>query len=217
MASPSGAHTIEQEQRYWINQMRDDELAFANLYLNKATTGYTNSQCYMFTHPTVKSRQVGYRNAQRLLSSYIISKYLDAMRAEATHHTIMALDEMKEDLTVQIKGYDFLFEGVVTWEDTPEGRIAFVDNLSQVPEKLRKYINGYTYHEDSEGYELHLRSYPGRESDRNKARELLAKMQGGLIEKRDLTVRGGIISEEIKAGTSSEDAAKIYKRVMRGD
>jgi len=141
---------------------------------------------------------------------------MTAMRHEAVSNTIMALDELKEDLTIQIRGYDFLFESVVTWEDTPEGRIAFVDELGQVPLPLRKYVTGYTYHAGSEGYELHLRVYPGRESDRNKARELLAKMQGGLIEKRDLTVRGGII-EEITELTSTEDAAKIYKRTMKGE
>lgn len=217
MASPSGARTIEQEQRYWINQMRDDELAFANLYLGKPATGYTNWQCYMMTHSVVTSRRTAERNAARMLRTFAVAKYLDAMRAQVISDTIMDLDELKEDLTIQIKGYEFLFAGVVTWEDTPDGRLAFVDHLGDVPESLRKYVDGHTYHPESEGYELHLRAYPGRESDRNKARELLAKMQGGLIEKRDVTVRGGIIAEEIKEGTSAEAAAKIYKRVMKGE
>ncbi len=217
MSSGSDARNYEQEQRYWQNQMREDELAFANLYLNKAVTGYTNVQCYSLSHSKCRNLTVAHRLAARMLHTFAVEKYIEAMRDQSVSDTIMSLDELKEDLTIQVKGYDFLFDGVVTWEDTPEGRLAFVDTLGAVPEALRKYVNGYTYHVDSEGYELHLREYPGRESDRNKARELLAKMQGGLIEKRDLTVRGGMIAEEIKESTTDEEAAKIYKRVMRGE
>ena len=215
MSGASNARTYEQEQRYWVNQLRDDEVAFANLHINKPVTGYTDVQCYQLTHARCKSAVSAHHMAARMLNTFAVEKYIESMRDQSLSDTIMSIDELKEDLTIQVKGYDFLFKGIVTWEDTPEGRIAFVDKLSDVPESLRQYVNGYKYHEESEGYELFLREYPGRESDRNKARELLAKMQGGLIEKRDLTVRGAILTEKIKDDTTAEEAAKIYKRFMR--
>lgn len=215
MATASGARNYEQEQRHWVNQLRDDQLAFANLILNKPINGFSNVECYAQSHPgATSSRAYMAVMAQRMLRCYEVDGYLAAMRQETVEGTIMSLDEMKEDLTVQIRGYEFLFEGFVAWEDTPAGRIAFVDRLDLVPESLRKYVTGHQYHAESEGYQLFLKQYSGKESDKNKARELLAKMQGGLIDKKEVNINAAVAGVSINDDTSPEDAAAIYARVM---
>ena len=114
MASVTNARTHEQEQKYWVGQLADHELAFCNLYLNKVVTGYTNIQCYMLTHPECRSLSSAGRCSTRMLRTYAVEKYLESMRHESVSNTLMSLDELKEDLTIQIKGYGFLFDGVVT-------------------------------------------------------------------------------------------------------
>ncbi len=216
MPSASGARTWDDEAEYWSLQLRNDELEFANLVLSKAANGYTLAQCYGLTHPKVETRlHTAY--AERMKSTHAVSGYLQAMRQETISDTIMSLDELREDLTIQIRGYDHLFDGLVTWEDTPIGRIAFVDRLSDVPVKLRRYVNGHQYHAESEGYELYLRQYPGKEADKNKARQLLAQMQGGLVDRKEVNVTGALIQERIENGMSDTDAEKIYKRAMRSE
>jgi hypothetical protein len=170
----------------------------------------------MLTH--TKTRSVAHAGAQatRMLRSYPVAKYIEAMQHETISDTIMCLDELKEDLTVQIRGYDWLFEGYVSWELTDEGRIAFCSALERVPQRLWRYVIGHTYHEECEGYELHLREYPGRESDKNKARELLAKMQGGLIDRKEHTVKAVSAHKDIEDMTPDELAA-FYKQTMHNE
>ena len=215
MATASNARTYEQEQRYWVNQLRDDQLNFANLILNKGVNGFSNVEAYVQTHPdNHSSREVQAVTAYRMLHCYEVEGYMAAMRQEVVEGVIMSMAEMKEDLTVQIRGYEFLFEGYVTWEDTPSGRIAFVDRLDLVPERLRKYITGHQYYAESEGYQIFLKQYSGKESDKNKARELLAKMQGGLIDRKEVNINAVVAGQVIDDDTSAEDAAAIYARVM---
>ena len=214
--TPSEASNLENEAEYWAGKLRTDELDFANLVLNKALNGYNHGQCYKLTHPKYtgvgKSVQaIGWRMA----NSYHVAGYMQAMRHEAIGDTIMGLEELKEDLTIQIRGYDWLFDGVVYWEDTPTGRMALVDNLDEVPAKLRRYVNGHQYHIESESYELHLRQYAGKESDKNKARELLAKMQGGLIERKEVNLTGAIVASQLDKEMSDDEAAALYKQTMR--
>lgn len=216
MPTPSDAKNYEEEQEYWAAKLRIDELEFANLYLNKAVNGYTSMQCYKLSHPNANGNAKTLQTcADRTVKAWNVAGYIQAMRQETVSESIMGLDELKEDLTIQVRGYDHLFEGVVYWEDTPTGRIAFVDSLGDVPEPLRKYVNGHQYHSESEGYELFLRQYPGKEADKNKARQLLAQMQGGLIDRKDINLGGAIVAEKIDAEMTDEDAAAVYKRVMR--
>ncbi len=216
MPTPSKATNYEQEIEYWAAKLRADELEFANLYLNRTVNGYTIGQCYQLTHPNSTSTYASLQaNGRRTAHSYSVSGYIQAMRQESVGDTIMGLDELKEDLTIQIRGYDHLFEGYVVWEETPIGRVAFVDKLEDVPERLKKYVNGHLYHAESEGYELYLRQYPGKESDKNKARELLAKMQGGLIERKEVSLNGVLATELIDKRMTDSEVEAAYKRVMR--
>lgn len=215
MASTSNAVDLSKEVAYWASRLRPDELEYANLYLNRSVNGYTAVQCYKLTHPNVTEKSAG-RMATRMIGSYNVAGYIQAMMHESVSDSVMCLEELKEDLTIQIRGYDWLFDGYVTWENTPMGRIAFVDSLEDVPPRLAKYVTGHQYHAESEGYELYLRQYSGKESDKNKARQLLIQMQGGLIDKKEIevTARGQV--QQITDEMSDDDAATVYKNFMRG-
>lgn len=207
--------TFEEEQLHWANQLREDEFEFANLYLQKAVNGYTSRQCYSLTHPNASFNSAATLCTQ-MLRSYPVSRYIEACRQETISSTVMGLEELKEDLTIQVRGYDHLFDGVVSWESTPDGLVAVCDRVDLVPARLRKYVNGYDYDEDNETYILHLREYPGKESDRNKARELLAKMQGGLVDRREHTIKGALAHAEVTDDMDANQVAGIYKSIMTG-
>ena len=216
MPTPSDASTLANEAEYWAGKLRSDELEFANLLLNKSINGYTQGQSYRLTHPNFNGLDKSADGiGNRMASSYHVAGYMQAMRQESVGDTIMGLEELKEDLTICVRGYDWLFDGYVYWEDTPTGRIACVDSLDDVPARLRRYVNGHQYHTESECYELHLRAYAGKESDKNKARELLAKMQGGLIERKEVMLTGGLVTAQLDKDMTDDEAAALYKRTMR--
>ena len=217
MPSPSSAKTWQEEIDYWARTLREDQLEFARLVSVRESEGNSLGDCYRITHPKASGSStrtldtLGYRMA----ASYTVRCYIKALQQEVVSEAIMGLDELRADLTIQVHGYEHLFDGYVEWVDGASGRIAFIEKLADIPEALRKYMDGYVYLTESEGYELLLRPYPGKESDRNTARKLLAQLQGGLIDKREVQLTATVVAGQIESTMSDDDAASIYKQVMR--
>ncbi len=200
------------------------QLLFADLYISDYANVQNGtvlvSDLYCEAFPDCKSTKSQRTNAWRLLRSVgPTSEYIEAVLATSGKNTtkgqIADLDELKEYMTKNMRGINELFEDILCSRMYPveskDGVIytsgLFVDDLDEIPQHLVKYITGAKLI-SGHGWLVKTNSSQA-DKDRNKCAEMLTKMQGGFIDKVEMSGPGGGAIQVTLSGDVKLDIRKI--------
>lgn len=176
--------------------------SYVSNYKSIANGTILSATLYQEAYPECKTAESARSNVTRLLNDVGAFKaYLAAVLAststKAVNNQIAGLDELKEYMTRNMRGINELFEDILCSRMYPvkseTGEIwtngLFVDNLDEIPQHLLKYIEGAR---ELENYGWLVKTkYSQADKDRNKCAEMLTRMQGGFIDKTEISGPGG--------------------------
>lgn len=189
-------------------ELTSEQLEFANLWITKPKHGMTDAECYMKAYPGSSPSTAKVNSSRLVRKSPKVMAYLAAHQAETTANNIASLDELKVSLTEMARAD---ITDVCQWDiadqvDETTGEVIGklpvpkVRKFEDVPPELRRMIKSITYTKAGPKIELY---------DRQRAMDMLIKMQGGYTEKVELSgPNGGPI---LTSDMTPEEATAAYR------
>lgn len=166
----------------------------------------TLGDIYMLAYPVCTDRDTASRQGSRLLVKGCQTRnYIDAMMEQIAFKedkkTVASLEEIREYFTRSVRGYEQLVEELVqtrlypvinkeTGEIVGHSTGLFVDDPEKIPPELLKYFDGFRQVAGCDGFLCSIKMSQA-DKDRNKCAEMLVKMQGGFIDKVELSGPNG--------------------------
>lgn len=197
---------MENELEALARKLSPAVLNFAREYIRRVkevqTGKITQSALYMECFANVKKETTAHVNASRLMrSGEPCRMYIDSVLQQHKTPDTASLDEIRGYLTKQVRGVEELLDEVLfeqiyqrinkeTGEVTGFAQGRFILSLDDIPQHLIRYVEGAQYNESVGAFQVYVKGEEATK-DRNKAAEMLVRMQGGFIDKQEVSGPGG--------------------------
>lgn len=199
-------------------ELKPETLKFANLWLDRATNGYSNTRCVLESYPGHHTEASAATTACRLLSSTKVLNYLDAMGSHALESVGESLSSRVEWWKRAASTAEELLESycqrvIIPGEDNDEQKHLWVASTDDIPNHLQQYVVRYKRYLLG-GYTLETRELFDPKT-RAKASENLDKITGNSIERVELSGTVGNIVQNVPEGATMEDIAQLYQGAVK--
>ncbi|MGI4260765.1 terminase small subunit [Klebsiella pneumoniae] len=184
-----------------------EQLEFANLYLTKSSHGMTDVECYQAAFPGCTKGTATVNSSRLVRHNPKVRAYLDAHNIERLADNIASLDELKVSLTEMVRAdiTELARWETVYGEDGGAVPVPCIRKFEDVPPELRRLIKSITYTKMGPKIEYY---------DKQRAMDMLIKMQGGYTERVELS--GRVDGVQISAEMTPEQATDIYRTMVKG-
>lgn len=196
------------------------ELKFADLYLSRTDTGYSNARCVLEAYPGHQDEKAAATTAWRLLHTDRVLNYLGAMGANAMESVGESFDSSVEYWRTRslpakelLQPYCELIEYVNDDNRKASGVRLWVKSMRDIPDRYQSYVEGYL---PWEGGWLVIEQDLYDAKARNTARQQLDKLVGNAIERIELSGVLGQVAAQLPESATAEDVAVLYTKMLTG-
>lgn len=197
-----------------LNALSEQELIFVELVSKRELTRMSRYACYQQAFGNNVSDRSACTLSWKLMKDPRIIAALDELRAEVIDETVASLNELRVQLTEMTRAdiTELCRWNVVEEIDEATGEVLsatpvpVIRRFEDVPPELRRMVKSITYTKMGPKLEFY---------DRQRAIELLVKMQGGLAPER-LEISGPDGGAVVTRDLSIESATELYRRSLEG-
>lgn len=203
------------EKKSALEDLSAQEVEFVKLYAARHVNRMPRYKIYNAAFNVEKNINCASTYAWRLLKEDRIRAAVAELTGEVFSDAVAGIEEIKEHLTSVMRGAASVMGDCVSWRISPvedkDGHyehIATVDDPDDIPHDLRQLVERYELLSDG-AYRVVF--YPDAlMREKLKAVEILAKMQGGFVERVELSGRdgGAIVTREM----TQEEATELYRK-----
>lgn len=195
------------------------ELKFADLYLSRTETGYSNAKCVLQAYPGHQDEKAAATTAWRLLHTPRVLNYLGAMGANALETIGESFDSCVEYWRIRstpakelLMPYCEMIEYVPEDERKSACVRLWVKRMRDIPNRYQSYVEGYL---PWEGGFLVIENEIYDAKQRNVARQQLDKLTGNAIERVELSGAVANLTATLPENASADDISQLYTKLLQ--
>lgn len=216
-----------------IQQRRFVDLVVKH-YADIETGKIQRAELYLRAYPKCNSTSMAVKSSSRAMGlSERPGQYVDmwlelnnSKQKRAEKRSIMSIEQLKEFNTRVIEGYDMLFDEILeqrvytiydkkSGERTGYETAYFVDDPNDIPKVLLKYVKSMDIIDGEPGVRVTI-AEAAAYKDRLKAADMLSKLQGGYVDRKEVALTGaggGPIKIE---GEIKVEVTNVVKKLLDG-
>lgn len=189
---------------------------FCDLYIQRDINSLSNSDIVSQVWPDINCPG---QKAARLLKRPDVNKYLIARQTDICQSVEMGLSEIRLRLAQDVRGIEDRFP-YLEWLPVRDekDRIKFkphILSVDDIPPEDRRYIA--MLEESDNGYYAVTLVDDLQPKDRNKAYEMLIRMQGGFNDNVNLNASVRTVTpDDVNNAQDSKEACDLYQQAMKG-
>lgn len=209
---------ISDEMRDTLPDLTTGELEFVRLLSQRDVLNIPIYKCYLKAFPDSCNSKSASVLAARLVKEPRIRTALTEMSGEVLKSSIASLEEIRENLTSVMRGAAGVLGDAVSWEmqptddDSDYEMVAVTDDPYSIPGEYQSLVHRYRLMDDGRYRVVFHPDALVRE--KLTAAATLAKMQGGFVERVELS--GRVDGVQISAEMTPEQATDIYRTMVKG-
>lgn len=203
-----------------LDALSASELKFVQMYAQRDLMNppMPRYKCYMEAFPGSCTTGSASTLAWKLLKQQRIQDAIAELTGEVVKNTIASLEEIRENLTSVMRGAAGVLGDAVSWEmvptedDSDYEMVAVTDDPYSIPGEYQSLVHRYRLMDDGRYRVVFHPDALVRE--KLTAAATLAKMQGGFVERVELS--GRVDGVQISAEMTPEQATQVYRDMIKG-